>query len=51
MVPSDELIMNEDNPEITPEAPCSIQVFTSKMRDEECLQLATIVDRCLNPRP
>lgn len=34
--------------ELTDGAPCVIQVFTKRMRDEECLQAATIVDRCLN---
>ncbi|GES59592.1 general amidase-B [Aspergillus terreus] len=29
-------------------APCSIQVFTSTMRDEECLQMAKQIDQCLN---
>ncbi|KAF2792383.1 amidase [Melanomma pulvis-pyrius CBS 109.77] len=28
-------------------APTSIQVFTNKMRDEECLQIAGIIDSCL----
>ncbi|KIY03223.1 uncharacterized protein Z520_01690 [Fonsecaea multimorphosa CBS 102226] len=28
-------------------APCSIQVFTSRMRDEECIQAARIVEKCL----
>ncbi|KFA81111.1 hypothetical protein S40288_01006 [Stachybotrys chartarum IBT 40288] len=29
-------------------APCSIQVFTGGMRDEECLAVAEVVDQCLN---
>ncbi|EXJ73734.1 uncharacterized protein A1O5_03496 [Cladophialophora psammophila CBS 110553] len=28
-------------------APCSIQVFTSRMRDEECVKVARLIDRCL----
>ncbi|RHZ58030.1 hypothetical protein CDV55_100768 [Aspergillus turcosus] len=27
-------------------APCSIQVFTTTMRDEECLEMAKIIDQC-----
>ncbi|CAN9201860.1 unnamed protein product [Alternaria alternata] len=34
-------------PELVHGAPTSIQVFTNKMRDEECLRMATIVDECL----
>ncbi|KAF9890168.1 hypothetical protein FE257_006329 [Aspergillus nanangensis] len=29
-------------------APCSVQVFTTTMRDEECLQMAKQIDQCLN---
>jgi amidase len=29
-------------------APTAIQVFTNKMQDEGCLQVAAIVDKCLN---
>ena len=29
-------------------APTAIQVFTNRMRDEECLRVAGIVDECLN---
>ncbi|KAJ5947936.1 Amidase [Penicillium verhagenii] len=28
--------------------PCSIQLFTTTMRDEECLQMAKQIDQCLN---
>ncbi|CAE7007194.1 hypothetical protein PTNB85_01385 [Pyrenophora teres f. teres] len=35
------------DPKATDGAPASIQVFTNKMRDEECLQVAAIVDDCL----
>ncbi|KAI0440620.1 amidase signature domain-containing protein [Xylaria telfairii] len=35
------------NPEAIEGAPCSIQIFTSRMRDEECLAVAGIVDKCL----
>lgn len=28
-------------------APLSIQVFTSTMRDEECLDIAKVIDQCL----
>lgn len=34
--------------ELTDGAPCVVQVFTKRMRDEECLEAATIVDNCLN---
>jgi hypothetical protein len=36
-----------DNPEVVEGAPCSIQIFTSRMRDEECLEVAEVVDACL----
>ncbi|KAI1750692.1 amidase signature domain-containing protein [Xylaria castorea] len=35
------------NPKAVEGAPCSIQIFTSRMRDEECLAVASIVDECL----
>ncbi|KAL1793520.1 hypothetical protein ACET3X_008502 [Alternaria dauci] len=35
------------DPKLVHGAPTSIQVFTNKMRDEECLQMAIIVDECL----
>ncbi|KAH7140409.1 amidase signature domain-containing protein [Dactylonectria estremocensis] len=35
------------NSEIVDGAPCSIQIFTSRMRDEECLEVAAVVDACL----
>ena len=35
------------DPKATHGAPTAIQVFTNKMRDEECLQVATVVDECL----
>lgn len=38
---------NTDNPETLSGAPCSIQVFTQRMRDEECMEAAREVDRCL----
>jgi amidase len=28
-------------------APCSIQVFTTTLRDEECLEMAKQIDQCL----
>lgn len=28
-------------------APCSIQLFTTTLRDEECLQMAKRIDSCL----
>ncbi|ORY02840.1 amidase [Clohesyomyces aquaticus] len=34
-------------PEIVAGAPTAIQVFTNRMRDEECLWAAGIIDRCL----
>ncbi|EFY95827.2 amidase domain protein [Metarhizium robertsii] len=35
------------NPKALEGAPLSIQVFTSSMRDEECLDVAKVVDECL----
>ncbi|KAH7116560.1 amidase signature domain-containing protein [Dactylonectria estremocensis] len=35
------------NPATTNGMPCSVQVFTSSMRDEECLAISKIVDTCL----
>ncbi|KAH7121642.1 amidase signature domain-containing protein [Dactylonectria macrodidyma] len=35
------------NPTITKGMPCSVQVFTSSMRDEECLAISKIVNTCL----
>ncbi|TRX89199.1 hypothetical protein FHL15_009897 [Xylaria flabelliformis] len=35
------------NPDVLEGAPGSIQIFTSRMRDEECLAVAGIVDECL----
>lgn len=29
-------------------APCGVQVITPTMRDEECLELAAQVDKCLH---
>ncbi|VUC35351.1 unnamed protein product [Clonostachys rosea] len=29
-------------------APCSVQIFTKTLRDEECLEIAKAVDKCLN---
>ncbi|KAF2966382.1 hypothetical protein GQX73_g7182 [Xylaria multiplex] len=34
------------NPDAVEGAPCSIQIFTSRMRDEECLAVAGVVDAC-----
>lgn len=39
-----------DEPAATDGAPCSIQVFTSRMRDEECLEIARVVDACLHTK-
>ncbi|PGH16206.1 hypothetical protein AJ79_01974 [Helicocarpus griseus UAMH5409] len=39
--------MTRYDPELVEGAPCSIQVFTSRMRDEECLAIAKTVDECL----
>jgi amidase len=36
-----------DNFEQLEGAPCSIQVFTTTLRDEECLQMTKQIDRCL----
>ncbi|KAK6850342.1 acetamidase [Apiospora arundinis] len=35
------------NPDTVEGAPCSVQVFTNRMRDEECLAVAAVVDACL----
>ncbi|EDU40765.1 acetamidase [Pyrenophora tritici-repentis Pt-1C-BFP] len=35
------------HPKASHGAPLSVQVFTNKMRDEECLQVAAVVDECL----
>ncbi|KAL6246096.1 hypothetical protein RBB50_007249 [Rhinocladiella similis] len=35
------------NPELMNGAPCSLQIFTSRMRDEECLQVTSVIDECL----
>lgn len=37
-----------DNPENLKGAPLSIQVFTQRMQDEECLEIARVVDQCLH---
>ncbi|KAK8061223.1 hypothetical protein PG997_015444 [Apiospora hydei] len=34
-------------PDVAEGAPCSIQVFTNGMRDEECLAVAAVIDTCL----
>ena len=36
-------------PEVTDGAPTAIQIFTSRMRDEECLDIAKVVNACLYP--
>lgn len=36
------------NPANLDGAPCSVQVFTQRMRDEECMEFAKIVDKCLH---
>jgi len=40
-------VFNADNPKLVDGAPTAIQVFTNKMRDEECLQVSAIIDECL----
>ncbi|KAI4704841.1 hypothetical protein J4E89_009426 [Alternaria sp. Ai002NY15] len=35
------------DPKLVDGAPTAIQIFTNKMRDEECLQVSAIVDECL----
>lgn len=37
----------EDEPDTVDGALTSIQVFTSQLRDEECLQAAGVIDKCL----
>jgi hypothetical protein len=39
-----------DNFEQLEGAPCSIQLFTTTMRDEECLQIAKQIDQCLKSK-
>ncbi|UPK92687.1 hypothetical protein LCI18_003622 [Fusarium solani-melongenae] len=34
--------------ELTEGAPCSVQVFTSSMRDEECIAVSSTIDKILN---
>lgn len=41
------LILSLDNFEKLKGTPTSIQVFTTTMRDEECLQMAKQIDQCL----
>ncbi|UNI16476.1 Amidase [Purpureocillium takamizusanense] len=47
-----ELAEGQTAPPYHPErirgAPCSIQVFASTMRDEECFEVARVVDVCVN---
>ncbi|KAJ5292215.1 amidase [Penicillium angulare] len=38
------------NPDNLEGMPCSIQVFTNRMRDEECLKIAGVIDDCLKRR-
>jgi len=42
-----QLVFFPDNFEQLEGAPCSIQLFTTTMRDEECLQMAKQIDECL----
>ncbi|KAI4653072.1 uncharacterized protein J4E79_008585 [Alternaria viburni] len=35
------------DPKLVDGAPTAIQIFTNKMRDEECLQVSAIIDECL----
>ena len=35
-------------PDLMNGAPCVVQVFTKRMRDEECLAAASVVDACIN---
>ncbi|KAH7128919.1 amidase signature domain-containing protein [Dactylonectria macrodidyma] len=39
------------NPDAVEGAPCSIQIFTNRMRDEECLAVAAVIDACLKNLP
>ncbi|KAE8138907.1 amidase signature domain-containing protein [Aspergillus pseudotamarii] len=43
----DEQIAPEYDYQSVQGAPCGIQVFTTTMRDEECLQMSKIIDQCL----
>ncbi|KAJ6441519.1 fatty-acid amide hydrolase [Purpureocillium lavendulum] len=49
-----ELKPGQSAPQYRPDnirgAPCSIQVFTSTMRDEECFEVAKVVDACVNAK-
>ncbi|KAJ4328771.1 hypothetical protein N0V84_000776 [Fusarium piperis] len=53
-VPGEDFTLNPDqagppyDAKLTEGAPCSIQVFTSSMRDEECLAISTVIDNMLN---
>lgn len=49
-IDSDRLTSFLDNFEQLEGAPCSIQLFTTTMRDEECLHIAKQVDQCLKSK-
>ena len=40
--------MYVDDPTVMSGAPCAVQVFTNRMRDEECLVVSEVIDGCLN---
>ncbi|KAL4860847.1 hypothetical protein BDV12DRAFT_208754 [Aspergillus spectabilis] len=44
----DNQVAPEYDYELLEGAPCAIQLFTTALRDEECLQIAKEVDACLN---
>ncbi|KAM6530202.1 hypothetical protein FALCPG4_008326 [Fusarium falciforme] len=53
-VPGEDFTLKPDqagppyDAELTEGAPCSVQVFTSSMRDEECIAVSSIIDNILN---
>ncbi|KAF2153878.1 amidase [Myriangium duriaei CBS 260.36] len=48
--PTEQQSVPPYDPELLDGAPCSIQVFTSRMRDEECLAIAEVIDDCLHAK-
>ncbi|KAJ5099485.1 hypothetical protein N7532_006486 [Penicillium argentinense] len=46
----DDQVGPEYNFQVLNGAPCSVQLFTPNMRDEECLQMAKQIDQCLRNR-
>jgi Asp-tRNA(Asn)/Glu-tRNA(Gln) amidotransferase A subunit family amidase len=43
-------MLHSDVPEDVDGMPCSVQVACTKLRDEDCLAVAQVVDQILHPR-